>query len=107
MTEIKGDYLVTDEADAIRLLNINAIKKWLNERKYCRAQVRNALKPVVGEAYFALLEERNTKPDYYLEYYAGLESDIEEEVLRVAVNALSKGKTCGEIRELIEWAEGE
>ncbi len=116
MTEtyrIEGDYLVTDKADVTWLLrgdlqqSLEDLKG--NKHRIARGPVREALKPVEAEAYFIMFNKFAGwgTPKYRLNYNPGADlfSGISGHGFCVAVNALSKNKTCGEIRELIEWSE--
>jgi hypothetical protein len=102
VTEIQDKYLVTDDID-VQWLFLGTGATHL-ETRFMRSLVLSALKPVVGKAYFIVLNyQRDTrKPIYRLSF----EAHDDEQVLFVAVNALTIGKNCGEIRKLLAWAEG-
>jgi len=121
MTEIQGDWLVTDQEDVIWAMRWHKMRvfateidweEWYEEwasipetvASYAPAQVRQALKPVAGQAYFYVVGDNPYEPSYILERRV-LPDEAAE--LRVAVNALTIGLTCGELRRLYEWAGGE
>ncbi len=107
MTEIRDDFLVTDEADVTWLLrgDLQQSSEDLkgNKHRIARGPVREALKPVVGHGSFFIpkIYPNHASPTYSYEPYVG----ADEGVIVVGNNALTDGKTCGEIRKLIEWSE--
>ena len=92
MTEIQGDNLVFEPP---------IMFGWGFVSFLTRSQVREALKPVEGQAYFYVVGDNPYEPSYILERRV-LPDEAAE--LRVAVNALTIGLTCGELRELYEWS---
>lgn len=132
MTKIDGDYLVTDD-ESVKVLFIGKCLWYWNPAKKNRERlskhvtmgdlsyasglkcfisrdvVREAIEPVEGEAAFYWYEEDNEWCDTGLYY----QSSCRWELINVSTakhaqcNAITIGKTVGELRELIEWARGE
>ena len=117
MTEIEGDYLVADDFFVDAAIGGFGLAAHIYELagqgkaihgQYTRAQVREALKPVKGKAYFWVknTDHNDDAPEYFL-----IEDDEWDEEIAAAtqtlfaVNALTIGKTCGGLRELIAWSE--
>ena len=101
MTAIQGDMIRVEWHDLV-----GELYAW----RLSKAEVREALKPVKGKAYFWVknTDHNDDAPEYFL-----IEDDEWDEEIAAAtqtlfaVNALTIGKTCGGLRELIAWAEEE
>jgi len=126
MIETQGEWLVTDEAEinlifinkeaCVRLGSGQQITAYVRrpdlfcEWTYTRSQVREALKPVEGQAYFWVknTHHNDDTPEYFLAEVDEWDAEIAEATQTLfAVNALTIGKNCGELRKLYEWAQEE